>query len=90
MSGAQERTFIMVKPDGVLRGLVGETIKRFEQRGFKLVGMKMMVARKELLEQHYAEHREKKIFKPLVEYIGSGPVVPMVFEGNHVSHSSDY
>ena len=80
----KERTFIMVKPDGVHRGLVGEIIKRFEQRGYKLVAMKMMWADKELLEKHYADLSSKPFFPGLVKYMNSGPVIPMVFEGKEV------
>jgi len=76
-----ERTFIMIKPDGVARGLVAKIIKRFEQRGYKLVAMKMMKADQALLEQHYADLSGKPFFKSLVAFIGSGPVVPMCWEG---------
>merc|ERR1712168_804875 len=76
-----ERTFIAVKPDGVQRGLVGEIIKRFEQKGFKLVAMKMTTASKAHLEEHYADLSEKPFFNGLVKYMGSGPVVAMVWEG---------
>lgn len=79
-----ERTFIMVKPDGVQRGLVGEIIARFEKRGYKLVGLKMFVISRELAETHYAEHRGKPFFEGLVRYITSGPVVAMVWEGKNV------
>ncbi|VDD81374.1 unnamed protein product [Mesocestoides corti] len=81
MSEFQERTFIMVKPDGVQRGLVGEIIKRFERRGFKLVALKFMHANEDLLNEHYAALAGKPFFKHLIEYMSSGPVVPMVFEG---------
>jgi nucleoside-diphosphate kinase len=80
----QERTFIMVKPDGVHRGLVGEIIKRFEQRGYKLVGLKFMQASQELLEKHYADLSSKPFFPGLVKYMSSGPVCPMVWEGKDV------
>lgn len=76
-----ERTFIMVKPDGVQRKLVGEVIGRFERRGFKLVGLKQLRAPDELLRQHYAEHEGRPFFAGLLEYIKSGPVVAMVWEG---------
>merc|ERR1712080_800453 len=79
-----ERTFIMIKPDGVQRGLVGEIIKRFEQKGFKLVAMKMMQASVEHLEEHYADLSKKPFFPGLVKYMASGPVVPMVWEGLNV------
>merc|ERR1712004_301669 len=81
MAGNRERTFIMLKPDAVQRGLVGEIIKRFEQKGFKLVAMKMMHASEELLKEHYADLSSKAFFPGLVKYMNSGPVVPMVWEG---------
>jgi len=76
-----ERTFIMIKPDGVHRGLVGEIIKRFEQKGFKLVAMKYMQASVAHLEKHYADLSKKPFFAGLVQYMASGPVVAMVWEG---------
>jgi len=79
-----ERTFIAVKPDGVQRGLVGEIIKRFEQKGFKIVGLKFLQATKEKAEAHYAEHKGKGFFKGLVEFFASGPLVAIVFEGEDV------
>merc|ERR1712076_33640 len=81
MAGNKERTFIMLKPDAVHRGLVGEIIKRFEQKGFKLVAMKFMQASEELLKEHYADLSKKGFFPGLIKYMGSGPVVPMVWEG---------
>jgi nucleoside-diphosphate kinase len=77
-----ERTFIMVKPNGVARGLVGEVVARFERRGLVLCAMKLMRIPRELAERHYGEHREKPFFGELVEFITSGPVVAMVWEGN--------
>jgi len=74
----------MIKPDGVHRGIVGEIIKRFEQKGFKLVAMKFMWASEEHLKQHYADLSEKPFFPGLVKYMSSGPVVPMVWEGKNV------
>jgi nucleoside-diphosphate kinase len=79
-----ERTFLMVKPDGVQRGLAGEIIARFEKKGYKLVGLKLMQISKELAETHYGEHKEKPFFAPLVDYITSAPVVAMVWEGKEV------
>ena len=79
-----ERTYIMVKPDGVQRGLSGEIIKRFEQKGFKLVGLKMVQASKEHMEKHYEDLKEKKFFPGLIQYMTSGPVVGMVWEGKDV------
>ena len=77
-----ERTFIMVKPNGVTRGLVGAVVGRFERRGLVLKAMKMMTIPRELAERHYGEHSEKPFFGSLVDFITSGPVVAMVWEGN--------
>jgi nucleoside-diphosphate kinase len=74
----RERTFIMIKPDGVQRGLVAKIISRFEEKGFKMVAMKFKQANKELLETHYADLKAKPFFPGLVDYMLSGPVVPMV------------
>ncbi|WP_041243664.1 nucleoside-diphosphate kinase [Gloeobacter kilaueensis] len=79
-----ERTFIAIKPDGVQRGLSGEILQRFERRGFKLVGLKLIKVSEELAEKHYAEHRERPFFKGLVEFITSSPVVAAVIEGKGV------
>jgi nucleoside-diphosphate kinase len=83
-----ERTFLAIKPDGVQRGLVGEIIGRFEAKGFKLVGMKLMTASRELAEKHYDVHKEKPFFPGLVNFITSGPVVAMVWEGEGVVASA--
>ena len=80
----RERTFIMVKPDGVQRGIVGSIISRFEQKGFKLVGLKMCAPGKEHFEKHYADLSAKPFFPGLVSYASSGPVVAMVWEGHNV------
>ncbi|VVC31006.1 Hypothetical protein CINCED_3A021513 [Cinara cedri] len=77
----EERTFIMIKPDGVQRGLVAKIIKRFETKGFKLVAMKFVWPSQELLKNHYADLSSKPFFPGLIEYMSSGPVVPMVWEG---------
>lgn len=77
-----ERTFIMVKPDGVERRLIGEIIRRFETRGMRLVGMKMLRPDRTLVEAHYAVHREKPFFGELVDFITSGPVIAMVWEAS--------
>ena len=77
----KERTFIMIKPDAVQRGFIGEIISRFEKKGIKIVAMKMVDVSKELAEKHYAIHKGKPFFKPTVEYITSSPVVAMVLEG---------
>jgi len=79
-----ERTFIMIKPDGVQRGLIGEVIARFERKGFTLVGMKLMAVSRELAEKHYDVHKDKPFFSGLVEFITSSPVVAMVWEGENV------
>ncbi|MBD1827353.1 nucleoside-diphosphate kinase [Microcoleus vaginatus GB1-A2] len=83
-----ERTFLAIKPDGVQRGLVGEIIGRFEAKGFKLVGMKLMTASRELAEQHYGVHKERPFFAGLVDFITSGPIVAMVWEGDGVVASA--
>ena len=79
-----EQTFLMVKPDGVQRNLVGAIVHRFEQKGFKLAGAKLMVISEELAQNHYAEHKERPFFGELVEFITSGPVFAMVWEGENV------
>lgn len=76
-----ERTFVMVKPNGVERGLVGEIVARFERRGFRLVGLRALRMDRALAERHYAEHAGKPFFESLVSFITSGPVVAMVWEG---------
>lgn len=76
-----ERTYLMVKPDGVQRGLAGEIIARFEKKGFKIAALKMLRISRELAEKHYGEHVGKPFFKNLVGFITSGPVVAMVIEG---------
>ncbi|CAM9653581.1 unnamed protein product [Heterosigma akashiwo] len=78
---ASERTYIMVKPDGVQRGLVGEIIARFEKKGFKLVALKMLTPSSELLSEHYADLASRPFFPSLIEYMTSGPVVGMCWEG---------
>jgi len=75
-----ERTFVMVKPDGVERGLVGEIIGRFERRGLRIVGLRMLVPDRDLAERHYAVHIGKPFYEELVEFITSGPVVAMALE----------
>ncbi len=78
-----ERTFVMVKPNGVARGLVGEIVARFERRGFVLRGMKAVRIDRSLAERHYAEHIGKPFFESLAAFITSGPVVAMVWEGRN-------
>ena len=77
-----ERTYIMVKPDGVARRLSGEIIRRFENRGLRLVALKLVVPTRETAEAHYAVHSDKPFFGELVDFVTSGPVVAMVWEGN--------
>ena len=80
---AMERTYLMVKPDGVQRGLCGEILSRFEKKGLKIVGLKFMVISKEVAENHYGEHKGKPFFPSLISYITSGPVFAMVWEGEN-------
>ena len=78
-----ERTLVLVKPDGVQRGLVGEVVSRLERRGLKLVAMKLMRVDEALARQHYAEHADKVFFHGLVEFITSAPLVAMVWEADN-------
>ena len=80
---ATERTYFMVKPDGVKRGLVGEILARIERRGFAVRGLKQFTLDQQTAESHYAEHKDKPFFGELVEFITSGPVVGMVLEGEN-------
>ncbi|MDY5060861.1 nucleoside-diphosphate kinase [Staphylococcus simulans] len=79
-----ERTFLMIKPDGVQRNIVGEIITRLEKKGLKLVGGKFMTVSKELAETHYGEHADKPFYEGLVSFITSAPVFAMVVEGENV------
>jgi len=83
-----EISYIMIKPDGVQRGLVGDIISRFERKGFKLIGLKMMQCTREIAEEHYKDLKSKPFFPDLVDYILSGPVICMVWEGNGVVKSA--
>ena len=76
-----ERSLVLVKPDGVRRGLAGEVIRRIEAKGYRLVAMRLLTADRGLLSQHYAEHREKPFYEPLLEFMASGPVVALAIEG---------
>jgi len=80
---ATEQTYVMVKPDGVQRGLCGEIVSRFEKKGLKIVAMKFMVIKKETAEIHYGEHKGKGFFNGLIKFITSGPVLAMVLEGDN-------
>ena len=79
-----EKTLVLVKPDGVARGLVGEVIGRIEAKGYTVTALRMLQADRALLEKHYAEHQGKPFFEPLVEFMLSGPIVALVAEGNRV------
>ena len=83
-----ERTFLAIKPDGVQRGLVGEIVGRFERKGFKLVALKQLIPSRHLAEKHYGVHRERPFFAGLVDFITSGPVIAMVWEGDGVIASA--
>ncbi|XP_042294429.1 nucleoside diphosphate kinase, mitochondrial [Sceloporus undulatus] len=87
-TGLQERTLIALKPDGVQRRLLGDVIKRFEKRGFKLVGLKLLQANEGILSEHYHELRRKPFYHELIQYMTSGPVVAMVWEGHNVVKTS--
>lgn len=77
-----ERTFIIIKPDAVQRGLIGEVINRIERRGLRLIGMKFLAVPAELAEEHYSIHKDKPFYDSLIGYITSAPVVAMAWEGN--------
>ncbi len=79
---AVERTLVLVKPDGVERGLIGEVISRFERKGFKIVALKMLKMTREMAEEFYSVHRDKPFFNDLVEFITSGPIVAIMLEGD--------
>ena len=82
-----ERTFVAIKPDAVKRGLIGKITSRFEEAGFKIMGMKMVQATDQLLEQHYEEHVDKPFYDDLADYMKQGPVVAMVLEGVHAAEN---
>jgi nucleoside-diphosphate kinase len=79
-----ERTLVLVKPDGVRRGLTGEVLRRIETKGYGLVALDLRTATRDVLEQHYAEHVGKPFYEPLVEFMSSGPLVAAVVEGQRV------
>lgn len=79
-----ERTFLMIKPDGVQRNLIGQIVERIENKGFKIVGAKLMQVSDDLAKTHYGEHSEKPFFGELVDFITSGPVFAMVLEGENI------
>ncbi|XP_075686488.1 nucleoside diphosphate kinase 3 [Rhinoderma darwinii] len=80
-TGIYERTFLAIKPDGYQRRLVGEIIRRFERKGYRLAAMKLMLASETLLKEHYIALRDRPFYDRLVKYMGSGPVVAMVWQG---------
>jgi len=80
---SNEKTLVLVKPDGVQRGLIGDVIGRLEKTGLKIVGLKLIKINDELAGKHYAEHKEKPFFEGLVKFITSSPVVAIVLEGNN-------
>ena len=79
-----QRTLVLVKPDGVSRGLTGEILRRIEAKGYRLVALEVRTAPDALLEEHYAEHEGKPFYAPLVDFMGSGPLVAAVVEGHRV------
>lgn len=79
-----ERTFVAIKPDGVKRNLIGKIVTRFEEKGYKIIGLKMLHATKEMAAKHYAEHEGKPFYPRLIRYITSGPIVAMVVEGENI------
>lgn len=79
-----ERTFVAIKPDGVKRNLIGRIITKFEEKGYKIIGLKLLLPTLELAEKHYAEHKGKPFYPRLIDYITSGPIVAMVIEGDNV------
>jgi nucleoside-diphosphate kinase len=81
---SSEQTLILVKPDGVKRGLVGEVIVRVERKGYKITNLRMLTADRNILAKHYAEHEGKPFYEPLMEFMASGPIVAMVAEGERV------
>jgi nucleoside-diphosphate kinase len=83
-NSTSQRTLILVKPDGVRRGLVGEVITRIESKGYKISALRMLTAEKSMLESHYAEHQGKPFYEPLMEFMLSGPIVAMIAEGERV------
>ncbi|MDX2340991.1 nucleoside-diphosphate kinase [Micrococcus sp. M4NT] len=84
MTRHPEETLVLVKPDGVQRNLVGEIIARIERKGYTIVDLKMVTATRGMLEKHYEEHEGKPFFEPLVEFMGSGPVVAIRLGGDRV------
>jgi len=82
-----QRTLVLIKPDGVQRGLIGEIIKRFENRGMQLIAMKLKIINKAFAEKHYAAHVGKPFYKGLIKYITASPTVAMIWEGSNAIHA---
>ncbi len=78
---AVEQTFVMIKPDAVRRGLIGQIVARFEAKGLNIKAMRLEIPNPETVEKHYEVHKERPFYGPLVDYIKTGPVVPMIVEG---------
>ncbi|NDE72270.1 MAG: nucleoside-diphosphate kinase [Actinobacteria bacterium] len=83
-SSTRERTLVLIKPDGVRRGLVGEVISRIEKKGYSIGALRMLHADRATLEKHYAEHQGKPFYEPLLEFMSSGPIVALIAEGERV------
>ncbi len=83
----EERTFVAIKPDGVKRGLIGKIIGKIEDKGYKIVGLKMLQIPEETAKQHYIEHADKPFYMALVKFITSGPVIAMVLQGENAINS---
>jgi nucleoside-diphosphate kinase len=84
MTSGVERTLVLIKPDGVARGLVGEVIGRIEKKGYRITSLRLLHANRTLLASHYAEHRAKPFYEPLLEFMSSGPIVALIAEGERV------
>ncbi len=83
-TSSSQRTLVLVKPDGVRRGLVGEVIARIEKKGYSISALRMLNADRALLEKHYEEHKGKPFYEPLLEFMSSGPIVALIAEGERV------
>jgi len=83
-TSSSQRTLVLVKPDGVRRGLVGEVIARIEKKGYSISALRMLNADRALLERHYEEHKGKPFYEPLLEFMSSGPIVALIAEGERV------
>lgn len=83
-SSQRQRTLVLIKPDGVRRGLVGEVISRIEKKGYSISALRMLNAERSMLESHYAEHEGKPFYEPLLEFMSSGPIVALIAEGERV------